>query len=94
MNIISTVVGIIAIPLTGILGEIIFIPINKIFNIGTFHISHWILAFIFAVLCNTVIEGLSLKLIFKKVFTKLFLWLFCANIISVLLCVLKISGNI
>jgi hypothetical protein len=94
MNVISTLVGIIAIPLTGILGEIIFFRIDEIFKIGSFHISHWILDFILTVLCNTIIEGLSLKLIFKKTFKKIFLWLFCANIISVLICALKISGNI
>jgi hypothetical protein len=92
VNAISTLVGIVAIPLSGIIGELIFMPINQIFNIGTFHISHWIFAFLLAVLCNTLIEGLALKFIFKKIFKQTFLWLFCANILSVLLCALKIIG--
>jgi hypothetical protein len=91
MNIISTLVGIVAIPLTGLLGEIVLLPIDSLLNIGTFHISHWILSFLLTVLCNAVIESFSLKLIFKKVFKEIFLWIFCANIISVLLCALKIS---
>jgi hypothetical protein len=94
MNTISTLVGIIVIPLIGLLGEIMFIPFDSLFNTGTFDIHHWILAFLLTILCNTVIEDFSLKLIFKKSFKKMFLWLFCANFISVLLCALKIKGNI
>jgi hypothetical protein len=87
INAISTLVGIIAIPLSGLLIELISIP----FNTGTFDISHWIIDFLFAVLCNTAIESLALKLIFKKIYKKVFWWVFCSNIFSVIICILKVS---
>jgi hypothetical protein len=94
INLISTLIGIIAIPLSGIIGEFIFIPIDLLFKLGSFHISHWILAFLLTVLCNTVIEALTLKIIFKKIFKNIFLWLFIANSISVIICAIKMSPRI
>jgi hypothetical protein len=87
MNTISALVGIVAIPLSGILVELIFIP----FDTGTFHISHWILDYLFTILCNTAIESLVLKIIFKKIYKEIFWWIFCANIFSVMICFIKIS---
>jgi hypothetical protein len=87
INAISSLIGIIAIPLTGFLIELAFIP----FNNGTFHISHWILDYLLTIFCNAVIESLALKLIFSKTYKKIFWWIFCANTFSVVICVLKIS---
>ena len=82
MNTISTVVGIILIPASGLLGEIMLIPFGK----GTFALSHWVLSYILAVLGNVLIEGLSVRYIFK--IKKAFWWLLFANAISVVICIL------
>jgi hypothetical protein len=90
INTISTLIGIVLIPISGIIGEIILLPFDNVFNTGTFHISHWIFAFVLTVFCNTIIEALALKIIFKKNFRKIFWLVFCANIFSVIICVIKI----
>ncbi len=82
MNAISTVTGFILIPVSGIAGEFILLP----FSGGTFALSHWILSYILAVLSNVLIEGLSLRYIFKL--EKVFWWLLLANAISVIICIL------
>ena len=81
-NAISAVVGLILIPISGIVVELLTIP----FGGGTFHISHWILDYLCAVLANTAVEGLSIKWIFKFPFKSNFWWLFCANLVSVIIC--------
>jgi len=84
MNLISTVLGLILIPLSGLVGEILLIP----FGTGTFHFTHWLLSYILAILTNVVIEGLTVKFIFKNKFKKLFWWLFMANAVSIIICIL------
>jgi len=84
MNLISTVLGLILIPLSGLVGEILLIP----FGTGTFHFTHWLLSYILAILINVVIEGLTVKFIFKNKFKKLFWWLFMANAVSIIICIL------
>lgn len=86
MNLFSTVIGILWIPISGIFGEIFLLP----FETGTFHISHLILDFLLAVFCNVIIEGLVLRYIFKKKSKKLVVWLFIANFISISICIIKI----
>ncbi len=83
MNAISALIGFLLIPVSGILVEILTLPLG----VGTFHLSHWILDYIAVVLCNVVIEGLTLKWIFKYPFKRNFLWLAGANAISVVICV-------
>ncbi|MDR2425486.1 MAG: hypothetical protein LBD59_12360 [Prevotellaceae bacterium] len=87
INTISSLVGIVVIPLTGILIELIYI----LFDIGGWNILHWILGYLFTVFCNAAIESLALTLIFKKIYKKVFWWMFCANIFSVIMCILKIE---
>lgn len=82
MNLISALLGIVLIPISGILVEFLTIP----FGGGTFDISHWVLDYIAVALCNVVVEGLALKWIFKYPFKRNFWWLFGANAISVLIC--------
>ncbi|MDE6715397.1 MAG: hypothetical protein K2J74_02825 [Muribaculaceae bacterium] len=82
-NAISAILGLLLIPVSGIIVEFLTLP----FGGGTFHISHWIIDYLCAVLANTVVEGLSLKWIFKYPFKSNFWWLFCANLISVIICV-------
>ena len=80
INLISAIVGVILIPISGIIGELLMYP----FGTETFHISHWILAYIFAVISNTCVEDLVLRILFKYSFKRNFWWLLGANTISVL----------
>ena len=84
MNAVSALVGWILIPISGILTEILLLPFDQ----GTFHLSHWIVDYVFVALVNTCIEGLSMKWIFKYSFKRVFWWLFTANALSVALSVL------
>ncbi len=84
MNLVSTILGVVAIPLSGFIGEFLMIP----FGTGTFHPTHWIMSYIFAILSNVFIEGLTIKIIFKYSFKKIFWWLCAANAISVIICIL------
>ena len=84
MNLTSTILGVVAIPLSGFIGEILMIP----FGTGTFHPTHWLMSYVFAVFSNVLIEGFTVKIIFKHSFKKMFLWLFVANAISVIVCIL------
>ncbi len=84
MNLVSTVLGVVAIPLSGFIGELLMIP----FGTGTFHPTHWLMSYAFAILSNVIIEGLTVKFIFKHEFKKMFWWLCVANAISVIICIL------
>ncbi len=84
MNAVSALVGWILIPISGILTEILLLPFDQ----GTFHLSHWIVDYVFVALVNTCIEGLSMKWIFKYSFKRVLWWLFTANAVSVALSVL------
>lgn len=84
MNLASTVLGVFVIPLSGFIGEVLMIP----FGTGTFHPTHWFMSYVFAILSNVLIEGLTIKIIFKKEFKKMFWWLCVANAISVIICIL------
>lgn len=90
-NAISAAIGLVLIPFSGIIVEILLIP----FGGGTFDLFHWIVDYLCAVLVNTCIEGLSLKWIFKYPFKPNFRWLFCANLISVIIGLVSgIVGNL
>ena len=84
MNLVSTVLGVVAIPLSGFIGEFLMIP----FGTGTFHLTHWLMSYVFAVISNVLIEGFTVKIIFKHKFKKMFWWLCVANAISVIICIL------
>ena len=84
MYLVSTVLGVVAIPLSGFIGEVLMIPLGT----GTFHPTHWFVSYIFAILSNVLIEGITVKNIFGHRFKKMFWWLFVANAISVVICIL------
>ena len=91
MNLITTVLGMIFIPISGLGSEFVFDFVFNAydkFGIGTFHWSHWLAAYLLVILINTFIEGLFIKLILKIKLLKTFWWLLIANIISVFLCFL------
>ena len=92
MNLASAIIGLILIPASGFITAIavglsdallIKIPIENINGIVL-----WTLSYIVTILCNVLIEGLALKLVFKKRFRRNFGWLFIANALSVLLAIL------
>lgn len=84
MNLASCMIGVVIIPLSGFIGEIIMIP----FGTGTFHPTHWLMSYMLAVLSNVLIEGVTIKNVFKHRFKRMFWWLCVANAISVIICIL------
>ncbi len=89
MNLITTVLGIILIPLSGLGSEFVFDFVFHAydkFGIGTFHWSHWLAAYLLVILINTLIEGLFIKSMLQLKFKQIFWWLLIANAISVFLC--------
>ncbi len=85
MNLMSAIIGVIIIPISGVIVEFILMP----FGGGTFSLSHWIIDYVFAVACNTLIEGLSLKWFFKCSLKETFFWLLIANAISIIISLLS-----
>ena len=85
MNLLSTLIGMIGIPLSGIIWELIAtITIHPIFGWGTFNPVTWIVSCILAALLNAAIEMMSLIWIFKISWAaKIFWGLVFANGITV-----------
>ena len=81
MNVVTCILGLVLIPISGLFVELI--PPHK-----TFHWTHWFLDYLLAIFINTAIEGFIIKLILKLKFKDIFTWLFIANTISILICVL------
>ena len=85
MNLASTVVGIVLIPLLGIAWELF--PMQMVFrfwNMGTFNPYTWGATVLLATLANVALEGAVLRYAFKIAFTRrAFALLFWANLISV-----------
>ncbi|MCR4663485.1 MAG: hypothetical protein K5622_06345 [Endomicrobiaceae bacterium] len=91
MNLITTLIGIMFIPLSGLGSEFVFDFIFHAydkFGIGTFHWSHWLTSYLLVIFINTFMEGLFIKLTLKIKLTKTFWWLLTANSISVFICFL------
>ena len=85
MNAASTLLGIILIPLAGLAWE--FFPgivLYKLFDVGTFNPGTWTATFLLAVVINSGLELLVLKLAFRQPASGgLFWWLCLANSLSV-----------
>lgn len=97
MNLITTFLGMIFIPLSGLGSEFVFDFVFHAydkFGIGTFHWTHWLTAYLLVIFINTVIEGLFIKLILKINLLKTFWWLTIANAISVFICFLFYVMNL
>ena len=97
MNLITTILGMIFIPLSGLGSEFIFDFVFHAydkFGIGTFHWSHWLAAYLLVIFINTITEGLFIKLILKIKILKTFWWLLIANAMSVFICFLFYVMNI
>ena len=96
MNLITTVLGAILIPLSGLGSEFVFDFVFHAydkFGIGTFHWSHWLVSYLLVIIINTLIEGLYIKSALKLRLKQTFPWLIIANGISVLLCFLFYGIN-
>lgn len=85
MNAASTLLGIILIPLAGIVWEIFpGLLLYKLFDLGTFNPGTWAATFLLAVLTNSGLELLVLRLCFRQPpGGGLFWWLCLANALSV-----------
>ncbi len=85
MNVASSLLGIILIPLAGVGWEIFpGIVIYKLFNMGTFNPITWTATFFIAVFVNAWIENFVIKKVFKKnLGWRGFWWLALANAVSV-----------
>jgi hypothetical protein len=97
MNLITTLLGIIFIPISGLGSELVFDFVFHAydkFGIGTFHWSHWLTAYLLVIIINTFIEGLFIKLTLKVKLAKTFWWLLIANGISVFVCFLFYVMNL
>jgi hypothetical protein len=85
MNVASTVLGIVLVPLSGIAWE--FFPgsiLYKIFSVGTFNPGTWAATFVLAALTNALVEAAVLRFAFHFDFTRrLFGILAAANCASV-----------
>ena len=84
MNLISTLLGIILIPLSGLLLEVFPGLLFNIFHIGTFNPITWCCSFIVAVLITSFVEIYFIKNAFKVIFNRNRVYMFImANISSV-----------
>ena len=89
MNIVTTILGIVLIPLSGLFSELVFDAVFHVydkFGIGTFHWSHWLVSYLSVILLNTFIEGICVKIALNLRIKQTFMWLLAANAISVLIC--------
>ncbi|KKK55215.1 hypothetical protein LCGC14_3076800 [marine sediment metagenome] len=92
MNLTSALIGMYPIVFSGLFWEMhIGTYLNEMLNMGTFNPYTWTATIIMAVGINTLIEGLVLRWGYKlKNWKKTFIWLGCANSISVLVAYLTI----
>ena len=75
MNTVSAGVGILAIPVSGLLWEFVaMVTVQPLFHWGTFNPITWFVSCILAAFLNTIIETASLRLIFKVAWTKRLFW--------------------
>ena len=61
-------------------------------HVRTFHWTHWIAAYVFAIVINTLIEGGVIKLMLKLKFKDTYKWLFVANAISIIMCAIYVAA--
>jgi hypothetical protein len=85
MNGISTLAGIVVIPVLGLAWEVLpGMVLYKVFNIGTFNSGTWLATFAMAVLATTAIEAAVVKWGFKIGLGSRGFWIICAaNVASV-----------
>ncbi len=89
MNAVSATIGTY---LIGILGLIIdmawFLDFYTKLGMPLFHWTHFLMAYVFAIFVNVLIEGDIVKIMMKLPISKTFRWLFFANAISIGICLI------
>jgi hypothetical protein len=95
INLASSLLGVILIPIAGIIWEIFpGVLLYKVFYVGTFNPGTWAATFFFAVFINAFIENFVIKKFFKcKLGWRGFWWLSLANGLSVILCFISLYLN-
>ena len=85
MNVVSTIVGIFGIPLSGLAWEFVAaVTVMPIFGWGTFNPVTWFASCVLAALLNALVETGSLRLVFKTTWSKrIFWWLVVVNLVTV-----------
>ncbi len=85
MNLASTVLGIVLIPLSGFVWELLAsFTIYPLLNVGTFNPVTWGATLLLAAGVNAVVEGSVLRYGFKQALGRRGFWiLFAANLVSV-----------
>lgn len=75
MNTVSTIVGIVGIPLSGLAWEMVAtITVMPMFGWGTFNPVTWFASCVLAALLNSLVEITSLRLIFKVAWSRRLFW--------------------
>ena len=92
MNLASAALGIVLIPLSGIIWELLAtITIQPLFSVGTFNPVTFGTTVLLAAGVNTVVEGFVLRRGFKQTLGRRGFWLlFAANLVSVSIAVVSI----
>ena len=90
MNLVSTLLGIILIPAIGFIGTLLLGLLSEYIPAlgNTFDTPLWIFSYILTIFINVFVEGYTTQYTAKIPFKKMFLWLFFANTLSVLICIL------
>ena len=86
MNFVSATVGSTIIFIGGIGVEFLLTPFYVLFGIGTFHWTHFVAAYIFAIIVNTLIESIITRLFTRDLkYREIFKCLFWANAVSIMI---------
>ena len=90
MNAVSGTVGTVLILVLGLIIDMAWLFDFFYGKLGMplFHWTHFLLAYVFAILVNILIEGDVIKIMMKLPLSKTFHWLFFANAISIGMCVI------
>ena len=92
MNLASALLGILLVPLAGVLWELIRgLILYQLLNLGSFHITGWIGTVLFATAANAGIEGVVLRAFGTPMSWRRFAVLCLANLVSVGLAVLSLA---
>ena len=89
MNLISTLIGIILIPLVGFIGTLLLGLLSEVIPAlgNTFDAPVWIFSYILTIFINALVEGMTVHYTAKIPFEKTFWWLLFANTLSVAICI-------
>ena len=89
MNAVSAMLGTFLIAILGLIIDVAWLSdfYTKL-GMSLFHWTHFLLAYVFAIFVNILIEGDIVKIMMKLPISKTFRWLFFANAISIGMCLI------